>query len=227
MNYTINNDGTTNGSVAIKILPDFTQYIIYSDGRVYNRATDNWLNTNTSRNNNYATIGMKDDNNNRVTMSLHKLIYTTFIGEVPEGMQINHKDENRRNNLILFDKNGNITYTNLEVVTAKQNCNHGTRNERISLKCKGKRKPKQSFIVKVNNDKTEQFNSLTELITAHPSQNRLTWRYRLYDKKKLQKSYFDYENGDLLEITPISEDYKEKLEHYEQNARLNTKGEQH
>lgn len=95
------------------------------------------------------------------------------------------------------------------------------------MKCKGKRKPKQSFIVKVNNDKTEQFNSLTELVTAHPSQNRLTWRYRLYDKKKLQKSYFDYENGSLLEITPISEDYKEKLECYEQNARMNTKGEQH
>ena len=121
MNYTINNDGTTNssGDVAIKILPNFTQYIIYSDGRVYNRATDNWLNENTNRNDNYATICMKNDNNNRVTMSLHKLIYTTFIGEVPQGMQINHKDENRRNNLILFDKNGNITYTNLEVVTAK------------------------------------------------------------------------------------------------------------
>jgi hypothetical protein len=49
-NYTLNNDGITNGNgnenelVAVKILPNYTRYIIYSDGRIYNRETDTWMN---------------------------------------------------------------------------------------------------------------------------------------------------------------------------------------
>jgi hypothetical protein len=113
------NDGDTiAGVVAIKIIPNFTRYIIYSDGRVFNTLTENWLNENKNKTN-YATVSMKDDNNNKVTMAIHRLIYNTFIGEIPQGMQINHKDENRRNNTVLFDKEGNITYSNLEIVTAK------------------------------------------------------------------------------------------------------------
>lgn len=214
-NYTLENDGITNGNgnelVAVKILPNYTRYIIYSDGRIYNRETDAWMNQNRNKTN-YATITMKSDSNEKNNTSIHRLIYKTFIGDIPKGYQINHKDENRRNNVILFDKQGNIAYSNLELVTAKENCNHGTRNKRISTNTNGKKKPKQSFIVKVNNDVVQEFKTITELVTAHPSQNRLTWRYRLYDIKKPQKSYFTWQNGNLLEITPTSEEYKTRLE---------------
>ena len=81
-----------------------------------------------NRKNRYMAVTLKDDSNNRVTRLLHKLIYEAFIGDVPEGKQINHIDENKANNLILFDTQGNITYSNLEAVTPRENCNHGTRN---------------------------------------------------------------------------------------------------
>jgi hypothetical protein len=38
---------------------------------------------------------------------LHRLVYSTWIGEIPEGMTINHKDGNKRNN----------NYSNLELMT--------------------------------------------------------------------------------------------------------------
>lgn len=56
--------------------------------------------------------------------TVHKLIYTTFLGNVPEGCEINHKDENPSNNAL----------SNLEAVTHRENMNWGTRNERVSEK---------------------------------------------------------------------------------------------
>lgn len=55
----------------------------------------------------------------------HQLVYETFIGEIPEGMQVNHKDENKQNNVI----------SNIDtLMTPKENSNWGTRNERIASK---------------------------------------------------------------------------------------------
>ena len=52
---------------------------------------------------------------------VHRLVWEAFNGPIPEGLQINHKDENKTNNSL----------RNLEVVTPKQNANYGTRNIRI------------------------------------------------------------------------------------------------
>lgn len=51
---------------------------------------------------------------------VHTLVIATFKGPIPAGMQVNHRNEDKTDNRL----------SNLEVVTAKQNCNHGTRNER-------------------------------------------------------------------------------------------------
>lgn len=48
------------------------------------------------------------------------------IGVIPEGMQTNHKDENKVNNRI----------DNLEIKTNKENCSYDTRNARISKSMK-------------------------------------------------------------------------------------------
>lgn len=52
---------------------------------------------------------------------VHNLVYEAFIGIVPDGYQINHKDENPMNNHLF----------NLELCTPKYNSNYGGRNERI------------------------------------------------------------------------------------------------
>ena len=69
----------------------------------------------------------------RVQTALHKngvkkypivarLVYETFVGDIPENMQVNHIDENPSNNFL----------ENLNLMTPKQNSNWGTRNERVS-----------------------------------------------------------------------------------------------
>lgn len=60
---------------------------------------------------------------------VHRLVYETFIGEIPKGLQVNHKDENPQNNIL----------SNIDtLMTCKENINYGTRTERMS---KTKSKP--------------------------------------------------------------------------------------
>ena len=53
---------------------------------------------------------------------VHRLVWEAFNGAIPAGMQINHLDENPVNNWL----------ENLEVCTPRENCNYGTRNERLA-----------------------------------------------------------------------------------------------
>lgn len=53
----------------------------------------------------------------RLGTTVHKLVYNAFIGQVPDGLQINHIDGNKQNNCI----------ENLEVCTPKENVNHATK----------------------------------------------------------------------------------------------------
>lgn len=54
---------------------------------------------------------------------VHRLVYEAFIGEIPKGMQVNHKDENKQNNIL----------SNIDtLMTPKENNNYGTHNERVS-----------------------------------------------------------------------------------------------
>ena len=55
---------------------------------------------------------------------VHRLVYEAFNGQIPEGYEINHLDERPVNNRL----------ENLNLVTHKENCNWGTRNERSTKK---------------------------------------------------------------------------------------------
>lgn len=55
---------------------------------------------------------------------VNRLVYESFNGEIPEGMQVNHKDEKKENNKV----------DNLNLLTPKENSNWGTSKERNSIK---------------------------------------------------------------------------------------------
>jgi Mor family transcriptional regulator len=63
---------------------------------------------------------------NKKTVTFHRLVYETFRGAIPEGMEINHKNTNTHKNEL----------SNLEVVTPNENIDHagrmGKHTKRIS-----------------------------------------------------------------------------------------------
>ena len=48
------------------------------------------------------------------TAYIHRLVTKAFIGPIPSGMQVNHKDKNKRNNCV----------ENLEIVSPAENTKH-------------------------------------------------------------------------------------------------------
>ena len=96
--------------------------------------------------NGYYMVNLYRNNVSKVS-SVHRLVWLVFNGPVPEGLQINHRDEDKANNALL----------NLELVTPSQNVNYGTRNKRISEKL-GKR----IQMLDKNNNTLKTFNSLKE-----------------------------------------------------------------
>lgn len=67
----------------------------------------------------YCRVRLFDTNGSAQHHAVHRLIMSTFIGA--SDLQINHINEIKTDNRLV----------NLEYCTPKQNCNHGTRNEKI------------------------------------------------------------------------------------------------
>ena len=67
---------------------------------------------------NYKRVSLYDKNSVPKNFSVHKLVIETFLGKTPEGMEVNHKNGNKKDNRV----------ENLEFVTHKENVNHAHEN---------------------------------------------------------------------------------------------------
>lgn len=101
-------------------LIDFSNYIIYEDGRIYSRFYHRFF-KGTKQANGYLQVKMLCKDGVRRPFGIHRVIWFHFNGDIPENLQVNHKDENKLNNAI----------TNLNLLTPQDNSNWGTRNERL------------------------------------------------------------------------------------------------
>ena len=65
---------------------------------------------------------------------VHRLVAETFLENPENKPEVNHKDENKKNNFVFLNEDGTVNKkrSNLEWKTHKDNINHGTRNERVS-----------------------------------------------------------------------------------------------
>ena len=102
------------------------QYQVSSFGNVRNL---NWRAIGRIRNltpcpdrDGYLSVCLSDERGGQKSFRVHRLVAEAFLDTFRPELQVNHIDENKKNNSIC----------NLECVTPYENNNHGTRNARVS-----------------------------------------------------------------------------------------------
>lgn len=131
-------------------LVDFDCYEIHNDGKIWSKYYKRFIKGNVWTNG-YIVAKFKLKDGTRYPILWHKVIWQYFNGDIPEGMQINHIDEDKTNNAL----------SNLNLMTPEQNSNWGTRNERVS---------KSKTNLPSMSKKVEQIDRTTgEIICVYPS----------------------------------------------------------
>lgn len=124
---------------------DFTgKYEVSNEGQVRNIKTGKLLKASVN-NDGYEYVGLRIDGKQQA-FKVHRLVAMAFIPTDNYELEVNHKDEVRHNNKV----------ENLEWVTHKENCNHGTRTLKSSLS-RGKK------IVAIKGDKVIPFNAINHV----------------------------------------------------------------
>ena len=85
---------------------------------------------------------------------VHRLVWTAFNGQIPEGYEVNHLDERPVNNRL----------ENLNLVTHKENINWGTRNKRVSDKEKTIKKGKPIIQYDLEGNVIKEWSSSWEIV---------------------------------------------------------------
>lgn len=108
----------------MKQIPNFSKYCVTKNGIIYNQESKKLK---PQRVQGYLSVVIKDDYGKSKRMAVHRLVYMTYVGEIAEGLVINHIDGVRDNNSL----------KNLEAVTISQNNKHrygGKYNKPANLK---------------------------------------------------------------------------------------------
>lgn len=101
-------------------IKDYPNYIAYDKGLIYSIRKKWFLKPRLDKNGYYKVILYNNEGGKE--FGVHRLIAEAFIPN-PNNLEIvNHKDENKQNNVI----------SNLEWCTIKQNNNYGNRNYKIA-----------------------------------------------------------------------------------------------
>lgn len=125
-----------------KPIPGYLNYKVSNLGRV--KSIDRCVHKNGDFRNGHILKPIKkkrgylevnlSERGKRKACKIHRLVMLAFVGDCPEGIQVNHIDEDKTNNRL----------DNLEYVTQIENCNHGTRNERLSKILKGRKRSEET-----------------------------------------------------------------------------------
>lgn len=138
---------------------NFSNYEVYSDGRIYSNFTDKFLKPIIDRYG-YAYVFVTQDCGKQKKVRVHRLVALAFIPNPNNLPQVNHKDGNKLNNSI----------ENLEWCSAKYNTQHAwdiglkefTEAQRNHITNLGKNSAKKVQYINLKTLHKEIFSSLRE-----------------------------------------------------------------
>ena len=81
----------------------------------------------------YLQVGLWKNGEYKMCL-VHRLVAETFLPNPENKTDVNHKDEDKTNNFVFLNEDGSVNKekSNLEWKNHRDNCNHGTRNERVA-----------------------------------------------------------------------------------------------
>lgn len=103
----------------MKQIKQFPNYQIDINGNIQNLRTGRILKTGKNQKG-YHQITLSNNGKSK-TITIHKLVYITYIGQTKKGYDINHIDGNKNNNSV----------SNLELITRKENAQKAVINGQI------------------------------------------------------------------------------------------------
>lgn len=99
---------------------DYENYEVFEDGRIWSYKRKKFLKPKLEKDG-YQRVGLYDNEGKRKWYFVHRVIYEAVSGEhIPEGMDVNHINEVKTDN----------RFSNLNIMTRKENINWGTGIER-------------------------------------------------------------------------------------------------
>ena len=98
---------------------------------------------------------------------VHRLVAQTFLPNPENKPEVNHKiegDEGKTMNMVIFNEDGTINKkkSTIEWVTPKENCNYGTRNERIAKAHTNGKLSKKVLQLSLSGDLIKEWPSINE-----------------------------------------------------------------
>lgn len=139
------------------IIQNLSNYDILEDGTIINLLS-NTIQTQRDNGNGYQIVSLYTDDQQRKNFYVHRLVAMAFLPNPKNLPCVNHKDENKQNNVV----------ANLEWCDYQYNINYGTRNLRMTetKKQKGYTIPKTAIKIVMKDKKTKEiiqtFSSIKE-----------------------------------------------------------------
>lgn len=101
----------------------FSNYWIFPElGMIWSIKSNRWIGYKRPKDGYWFVTLVPDDRSKPCADCLHRIIWMSVNGEIPDGYEINHKSERKDENFI----------SNLELVTRKENNSYGTRLQRCA-----------------------------------------------------------------------------------------------
>lgn len=172
-------------TIEFKKLNNFDNYFIYEDGRVYSIVRNRLLKT--QEKDGYVHIKMNNNDKKQKSFLVHRLVYETFKGQVPEGLEVDHINGIRNDNRLI----------NLRLLTRKENVKNKhclEQYKQIDKKQYKKHKEQILKYKKINKDKIKDYQKeYREINKDKIKEKQKEYKEKNKDKiKQYQKEYSNY-----------------------------------